>query len=605
MLKIVHALNIKKILKFYAKTKSPCSFIIPDNALKKYSGILKHNGLKEIEVTEIDDEEKIFCEKEYINNIANLSLHYHSAEWWANPVSEKNEHISSHYKNLCFFYSLIKTLQRYFTSGMSVFVLCNREIFEPLKVYCYQNSIKITSLENPFIFRMRGSYEKVFFALKIIVFLIKTFARKIYVTHELKYKIREEIDNKKDYYVIRTWLDGRFLTTGADYQDAYFGKLPGYAIKNGYNVLLLAGILNNYREIINKTKVTNNILIVPEEYFLDYSDFFRLLGYITRERIKLRQKIFFNGIDVTALYKREIEKGCFNIVYAQNILRYFIARRFAQSVNFKTYIHTYENYAWEKMTILGIREIKPEGKLLAFQHAFISRNSFKYFFGKAEKNITPLPDKIITMGRVTKEILEKYGDYSPEMLKIGSALRQEYIGSLTPLKRRLFNKIIVPLTMVRNESVLIMNFLYDSGLPQRNIKVLIRCHPAAPFESFRKNINFELPDNFIISNEKSVNEELTTTDMVLYTWTTVAVEAIKLGLPVIYLDILAPMYVDPLFECNALKRTVKKPDELLPVIENFYNMDDELFYKEHKVAQEYLKEYFYPVTRENLSPFFA
>ena len=93
--------------------------------------------------------------------------------------------------------------------------------------------------------------------------------------------------------------------------------------------------------------------------------------------------------------------------------------------------------------------------------------------------------------------------------------------------------------------------------------------------------------------------------MVLYTWTTVAVEALRLGLPVIYLDVLNPMYVDPLFECNALKNSVKKPNELLSAINDFYNMDDKSFYMEQQVAQEYLREYFYPVTEENLVPFLA
>ena len=99
-------------------------------------------------------------------------------------------------------------------------------------------------------------------------------------------------------------------------------------------------------------------------------------------------------------------------------------------------------------------------------------------------------------------------------------------------------------------------------------------------------------------------EELSTTDIVLYTWTTIAVEALKLGLPIIYLDILNPMYVDPLFECSYLKRTVSKPYELLQNIDALYNMSDLEFYKEQELAQSYLKEYFYPVTEKNLKPFF-
>ena len=93
--------------------------------------------------------------------------------------------------------------------------------------------------------------------------------------------------------------------------------------------------------------------------------------------------------------------------------------------------------------------------------------------------------------------------------------------------------------------------------------------------------------------------------MVLYTWTTVAAEALRMGLPVIYLDVLSPMRVDPLFECEMLKKSVASPEDLLAAIEGFYNMTDEDFAAQQAGAQGYLKDYFYPVTQENLAPFFS
>jgi hypothetical protein len=77
-----------------------------------------------------------------------------------------------------------------------------------------------------------------------------------------------------------------------------------------------------------------------------------------------------------------------------------------------------------------------------------------------------------------------------------------------------------------------------------------------------------------------------------------------MGLPVIYMDVLRPMYVDPLFECTALKRSISEPEKLRSVMDNIYRMDDETFYQEQEEAQEYLKEYFYPVTDDILQAAF-
>lgn len=603
MIEIIYSSNVKKILRFDIKKNGLYFFISLDDESKRFNELLKLKEIKEINVEEISEEERKLCEKEYINVIADLGFNYKSVKWWANSVSEKNEHVSDQFKNLCLFYSLIKTLREYFEKDMSVFVICNNEIYNQLKIYCNQNNIKLLSLEKYVFLWVRTICMNCYNLLRIAFSLTKVVMRKIYISYKLGAVLKRNDGKTKTYYVTRTWLDNRFLTNKKVYHDAYFGKLPEYVSSHGYNVAFLAGIINNFTEVIKKIKNTREILIIPEESFLKFKDIFRLFSYMYHKKTKLNQGVLFNNLDVTFFFENEIARGYRSEEYLMNILRYLIAKRFADAIKFEAYIQTFENYAWEKMTILGISEAKPEGKIFGFQHAFISRNSFKYFPGEKEKDIIPLPDKIVTMGEKTKEIMERYGAYKEGILETGCALRQEYIWDFKPFARRRFNKVVIPLTMVKKESMLIMNFLHESGLPQTDIKVIIRCHPAAPFDSFKKYIDFKMPYNFIINNEKKVYEELSTTDIVLYTWTTVAVEALKLGLPIIYLDILNPMYVDPLFECDALKKSVKKPEELLPAIESFYYMNDDSFYKEQTAAQEYLKEYFYPVTVDNMASF--
>ncbi len=132
---------------------------------------------------------------------------------------------------------------------------------------------------------------------------------------------------------------------------------------------------------------------------------------------------------------------------------------------------------------------------------------------------------------------------------------------------------------------------------------MIRCHPFAPVISLSKSFGFKLPKNVIVDKSKSVQESLSQVDCVVYTWSTVAVEALKAGVPVMYLDILRPLYVDPLFACVHLKCTVSRPDEMVPTLKELYKMDDETFAAEQQQAQEYLKEYFYPVTEERMEMF--
>lgn len=608
MLHIIYSNEAYKILDYARRKKAVYPFIWLGNDADSRKENLYAYGMTELSLYEPDEKEKLENEKEYISTISMLNSEYDSLGWLAHGVSEKNEHISSHYRNIVFFYCLIETLKKVSDLTMHIFIIGNNEIFQQLKEYCDKNHIKIELIQNHLIMHIKHLFLKCRFFISILMLCIRAMVKKLYLDYTLGTGIKKEIDNTKDYYVIGTRLDARFLAKDGYSQDTLFGNLPHYALERGYKVFILARIPDDYFfKIVRKIKDTKNILILPEDYFLNYSDIWRLSEYLhfKKRRFRFTKKITFgeSRLDVTKIYEREINKGYLNTEYPRNILTYFIAKNFARTVNFKTYVQTFENYAWEKLVIKGIKENKTSCKILGFQHAFITRNSFKYFFGDTEINRIPLPDKIITMGIKTRSILEKYGNYNKDILVTGCALRQEYIASTEPFKRRHFRRMVVPLTMARDEATLVLRFLYDSGLHRTENTVIIRPHPALPFEKLEKETRFRMPDNFIVSNQRSVKEELSESDMVLYTWSTVAVEALRLGLPVIYLDILKPMYVDPLFECSALKRAVAKKEELLPVIENIYNMPDEVFYKEQQIAQEYLKDYFYPVNANTLEPF--
>ena len=65
--------------------------------------------------------------------------------------------------------------------------------------------------------------------------------------------------------------------------------------------------------------------------------------------------------------------------------------------------------------------------------------------------------------------MKKYGNYPQGILTIGCALRQEYILEEPPIKRMRFNRVVVPLTMVKNESISTIKFLYDSDLTNADL----------------------------------------------------------------------------------------------------------------------------------------
>jgi predicted glycosyltransferase len=112
-----------------------------------------------------------------------------------------------------------------------------------------------------------------------------------------------------------------------------------------------------------------------------------------------------------------------------------------------------------------------------------------------------------------------------------------------------------------------------------------------------------LPSNFKIIGVTSTEDVLDKVDIFIYAGTAMCMEALMMGIPVIYVDANKFYNSDPLFECNHLKWTVKHEKDLVVTINKIYDMGDENFKKEQKQSKEYLKDYFSPVNDKGLKEF--
>jgi hypothetical protein len=603
MLNVIHSERVSNILPLAAADSSPAYFCIASFHASSDSILLKKAGLQEICIEQFNAD---VLAQAYIECIGELSSRHASLQWWAHPLSEKNEHLSKFFTTLCAYYALLQLIERAPQKVNSLFIVCPREMYIQLRQSFSASTINMRSLDNETANLLQQFKHLCLAYARLFGLFAKIVSRTVYVRFMLSSLINKALNASQSFYVIRTWLDMRFLLGGNDENDAYFGALPAH-IRQRYPLMLFAGIISGHRKIFSKIRKAlkdKKDVIVPEEYFIRMPDMFRSIGQFFLKKIALSPVILFMNRDISALIAAELKRGFISTSYALNIIRYYLAKRFAKEVNFTAYIQPFENYAWEKTSILGIKTEKPNAQVFGFQHAFISKHSFKYMLGRQERFFVPLPDTIITLGNVTKEILTRLGNHDPDRLKVGCALRQAYLSSPKKIARNTHSCcLLVPLTMVHSESLRILKFLHAAGLPASRFNVIIRPHPAVHWESIVKDLPFDLPQNFKKSTEREVKDDLKKTDIALYTWTTVAIEALKLGRPVIYLDILDPLFVDPLFECNALKKSVKRPEELVPAIQFFYDMDDETYYREQAEAQKYLKDYFYPLNDGNLAAF--
>jgi len=538
-------------------------------------------------------------DRKYLNLVADLGHSYQSRFWWGQSISEKNEFLSSFYQRLFYTYNLEQFMRRGAFGELLVLCADYELISYWRKVYPGRIKIQVPNL-NLWILRKKcQNYLRLL--CKSVLFSLREIYRS-WICRFYLAKRFQEIKARKYLLAIKTVMDHRNYSTGT-YRDSYFGPLINYLNTQNIETFLVTEILQRYRDGVGKLAKEKKYNILPLEIFTSIKDVAKTLWESLTCGVNMKKEVFFEGIDITALLRYELDQYSANAQFYVNLLSYHKLLAVLRHIQFEKYLYTFENYGWEKLGIMCLRKHKPQVRITAFQHAFISKNSFRYFPGAREGQIMPLPDKIVTMGKITKEILEKFGDYSTTQLIEGCALRQEKTVNLPRIPRTGKKDIFVPLTITVEDTVKVLNFLCEAGLGNSTFSIFLRFHPITPRKKVFAQIDFSLPKNFIISDGVSLEEEFKRSGVVLYTWTTVCLEALLVGLPVIYLDINYPLNVDPLFDLPYLKRTVSKAEELLDEISALLALNQERYEQEYHQSRKYIEQYFYPVTAQNLKVF--
>jgi surface carbohydrate biosynthesis protein (TIGR04326 family) len=280
--------------------------------------------------------------------------------------------------------------------------------------------------------------------------------------------------------------------------------------------------------------------------------------------------------------------------------------RLLQAVHVETFLLTYENNPWEKMCIMAVREGAP-GIIVGYQHNVVPQASANMFVSRWEKNAMPMPDRILTVGDRPKEIMERYGNYDCGEIETSCGLRFEYLENLPVAARQRLGNILVVLEGI-DDVYKMVNYVMKELGRNESFKVIIRTHPVLPFHCIQRKLDYSLdslPNFGLSTRNSSLKDDIEWADVVMYWGTTVALEALCMGKPLIHYSIGTCLSYDPLFECWHLKWTVSDEESMVNILDEIYSLDDAEFYVEQNHALAYIRHYVFPVSEHGLSRFFV
>lgn len=567
---------------------------------KKDAGLFSFFNSKGWEEFQIPARDREFQEKflrEYVDLVGKIGAEQDSRLWWATDIASKNRFASRIPDLLNKFFITVEAAR---ANGDLVVLDPPWQIVDSLTGYFEKNNMpyQITG------YKGEKWRDVMFSRTKRIASILKTAAAHIKKIIAARRACPLNLPGGQGpLYIIKSFIyDHSFSDNGKTYRDAFFGSLPDY-LRDKKRLLIFADILGDYSKALDNISRHNEYSIIPVEKMLSIRDVIATAFEALLSRFKIQKNYqLFSQYEVSSIFRNEISRT-FNGLAFYQMFHYRAVKNLLKAAEVDTFLLTYENNPWEKMCIQSLRTCSPDTKILGYAHTVIPQACANMFTSPLESKTVPRPDLILTVGAVPKEIIERYGFSENGRIKASCGLRFEYLFKLPVFERKLNGNIAVMLEGIPEVCKMVDHVLGELG--NTRFKVRIRTHPVLPWDQIARNITqpWASLNNISFSENKSIKDDVEWADIVVYWGTTVALEALSMGTPVIHFDTGSVFSYDPLFECNHLKWNTSRGQSLSDVIEKIHSLDEESFRTEQEKAKEYLNRYFYPIDNEALGKF--
>lgn len=515
-------------------SKKKCSWIYLGKDLRLCSDLEKIVERKADRIN-IGEDLQIFAElyrNDYVDFIGKLSLNNESPLWYLTSLSEKSPYISNFFLFCCY----VKVCQKVIRDNDNDLIIIyeNRAVLNAIQdnlgeepdIVIISHDFKLLSyLESCIVFFTRVK--------KQCIFIIRTLIRIVFARIFSLIKMQSRRTNSDDPFIImHSYADSRSFPAVGVYRESYLGNLSEEISKNTKNFFYLVDVLPTLwypKAIFHLIHIKHQLYIIEE--FLTVRDLLTALITIHTNFPKFIKSKRFANLNVRAILAHDLAHDWRDTRTIQCYLNFFISQRISHRFAVNTFLFMFENQIWEKAFCEGFKKAS-RTKLVAFAVVFINRLYTCFTISSYEKTVIPQPDVILVSGEQGKEMLLTSG-FDPEKILVGGAIRYPDIGKeITHSWKPDEKTILIVLTGELNQS---LELLYTSIKAFSNmtaIKVIIKCHPTIPINKLSRYLP-PLPGHFHVI-DKPIVDLLNSANLVVYTESSVSVEALALGIPILH-----------------------------------------------------------------------
>ncbi len=416
--------------------------------------------------------------------------------------------------------------------------------------------------------------------------------------------LRANTQQRSQDVVLLTYVDGPFDSGG----DRYFGDLPALirTREPATRIVYVAYVYTPYHKRLRDMSFISPTPYIPLYQFLSGGDLLQAVGQTVSAAFTRNADLGTSHMDAEAmkdLLREALLEDVSKRGYLHNLLVYLSAARMIRALSPRIVVYPYENKSLEKALLLGVRAVSPTTRLIGYQHTSITPRHVGLRFGIKEAAKTPLPDRIVTVGNVTRSYLENFGNYPAGMLVTGCALRQIWEA---PLPRKPLAserpKVLLSLSSSVGELISALEFMRQVKERLPGLELGVRPHINFPLQTLPSALQEWVKRSAIDLTGTKLRANLAWADITAYVSSTVALESLMMGVPVIYLRI-DPSNPDPLLGNVRFRWCAGNVDEFLAALSSLAALETDQIDMQRNEAIDYVRSYLAPKSPQAVAPF--
>jgi len=473
---------------------------------------------------------------------------------WSSCFFENNTIHSALFLNLC----SLRAIESYLQGASLDFLLIVVEQEEVLSAISLNFPSRISGLCIDMTWRetwhrLRGWLLSIAVILARPVVFVGNVLWEWYLTQRSRKKAQPlHIDDKTgEVVLLRTWVENSSFDNKGLFQDRYLPNLAEWLVKNGFRVIRLpvpiTGCLHSLK-IMAGLRNPKNTFLVPWD-FLRFKDLAETLWVGLRQCWITWKPDSIEGWNLAPLFRAErrryalARRGLF--AYLDSLL----VRRLGGEVgSIARCIYTFENMLPEKIFVRAFKRHFPSIPLIGFQHSALYPLKLDLYIDGRHLDRLPLPDKVVCSGPLFRKILEQ--EYAPfQLFDDGPALRFAHLFNMErPRSRQDCSTVLVVLPGYLKEATELLGKVIEC-VKDRQFRYCFHIKPHPLMSKKSLSVLIDELGGGVLGLEivtGSLSQLFATSGAVITIASSVVLEAVAAGIPVIQVWRESDLDMDPL-----------------------------------------------------------